>query len=352
MKNKKNGISILILVLLIVITFLWFFHEYDFRETVQVLKRVSLPFLALAVISNLMFVMCEAYNLYTILKSIQADVKFRKCVKYVFVECYFCAITPSASGGQPAQLLYMRDDGIPVGKSTIALLIIAITYKGSLLLYAAVTYLMAKSHFLGTMGKLKYLFYLGILMNLGAVAFMLLALFSGKWIRRAALSVISILKKLLARRDARIMQKVELLYEKAERTMDNYQEGSKYIAKHKGVFVRVLLITIVQRTFRFLVTYLVYGSFGLSESGILPIIMLQSVVSVSADMIPIPGAVGVSETCYMKLFRNIFPREYLLPSLVLSRGISFYGMVLLSSFMIIVSQLRKIKRERQAENRW
>ena len=86
MKNKKNGISILILVLLIVITFLWFFHEYDFRETVQVLKRVSLPFLALAVISNLMFVMCEAYNLYTILKSIQADVKFRKCVKYVFVE--------------------------------------------------------------------------------------------------------------------------------------------------------------------------------------------------------------------------------------------------------------------------
>ena len=158
MKNKKNGISILILVLLIVITFLWFFHEYDFRETVQVLKRVSLPFLALAVISNLMFVMCEAYNLYTILKSIQADVKFRKCVKYVFVECYFCAITPSASGGQPAQLLYMRDDGIPVGKSTIALLIIAITYKGSLLLYAAVTYLMAESHFLGTMVKLKDLF--------------------------------------------------------------------------------------------------------------------------------------------------------------------------------------------------
>ena len=86
---------------------------------------------------------------------------------------------------------------------------------------------------------------------------------------------------------------------------------------------------------------------GLHETGMLPVLLLQSVVSVSADMIPIPGAVGVSETCYMRLFRSVFPREYLMPSLVLSRGISFYGMVFLSSIMIIVSQIRKIGREKR-----
>lgn len=347
MKNKKTSASMLFLILLIVVTFLWFFHEYDFHETMQALKNVSLIFLLAAIVSNLLFVLCEAYNLYAILVSIQADVRFRKCVKYVFVECYFCAITPSASGGQPAQILYMRDDGIPLGKSSIALLIIAITYKGSLLLYAAVTYLIAQVHFIDTMGKLKYLFYLGILMNAGAVFFMLAALFSGGIIRKLSFVMIAVSKRLPVIRRLRIMQNTERLHERVSRTMDSYQEGAVYIARHKDVFVRVLLVTMVQRTFRFIVTYFVYCSFGLDEAGVMSVIMLQSVVSIAADMIPIPGAVGVSETCYMRLFRNVFPREYLMPSLVLSRGISFYGMVFLSSLMIVVSQIRKIEREKR-----
>mgnify|MGYP001122931655 FL=1 len=347
MKNTKSLLSLLFLILLITVTFLWFFHQYDFRETMQAMKNASLAFLFAAVLSNLMFVLCEAYNLYAILVSIQADVKFRKCVKYVFVECYFCAITPSASGGQPAQLLYMRDDGIPLGKSSVALLIIAITYKGSLLLYAGITYLMTRISFLDTMGRLRYLFYLGILMNAGAVLFMVMALFSGGIIRRLSFFLIAALKQIPGIRKIRIMQNTERLYERVNRTMDSYQEGAVYIAKHKDVFVRVLAITMVQRTFRFIVTYFVYCSFGLHETGMLPVLLLQSVVSVSADMIPIPGAVGVSETCYMRLFRSVFPREYLMPSLVLSRGISFYGMVFLSSIMIIVSQIRKIGREKR-----
>ncbi len=347
MKNKKSLLSVLFLILLITVTFLWFFHQYDFHETMQAMKNASLAFLFAAVLSNLIFVLCEAYNLYAILVSIQADVKFRKCVKYVFVECYFCAITPSASGGQPAQLLYMRDDGIPLGKSSVALLIIAITYKGSLLLYAGITYLMTRISFLDTMGRLRYLFYLGILMNAGAVLFMAMALFSGGVIRRLSFFLIAALKQIPGIRKIRLMQNTERLYERVNRTMDSYQEGAVYIAKHKDVFVRVLAITMVQRTFRFIVTYFVYCSFGLHETGMLPVLLLQSVVSVSADMIPIPGAVGVSETCYMRLFRSVFPREYLMPSLVLSRGISFYGMVFLSSIMIIVSQIRKIGREKR-----
>ena len=59
-------------------------------------------------------------------------------------------------------------------------------------------------------------------------------------------------------------------------------------------------------------------------------------------MLPIPGAVGVSETVYMKVFRNVFKEGFLLPSMVLSRGISFYGIVLLSSIVVIAVQIKKI----------
>lgn len=344
MKSKKsNIISIVVLLFLIAVTFIWFFSEYDFAETMEVLKRVNLGFIALAVGLNLLFVFCEAVNLRCVLKSLHAEISLLKCIKYVFVECYFCAITPSASGGQPAQLVYMKDDGIPLSKSSISLLIIAIAYKGSLLVYAAVMYLFSKEHFLDLLGNFRYLFYLGILMNVIAVGFMILALWSAGLIRKTAFVVLAVLHHF------HIVKHTEKLEARINRTMDSYQEGAAYIRTNKRIFIEVLFVTLVQRTCRFAITYLIYLAFGLSGYSLLTLLMLQCIVSISADMLPIPGAVGVSETVYMKIFRNVFAGGYLLPSMVLSRGISFYGIVLLSSIVIIVTQIRKIRRNKRLE---
>ncbi|MCR4745909.1 MAG: flippase-like domain-containing protein, partial [Lachnospiraceae bacterium] len=126
------------------------------------------------------------------------------------------------------------------------------------------------------------------------------------------------------------------------KVMKNYREGAAYILKHRKVFYMVLISTFLQRTCRFAVTYAVYRAFGLSGTSFAWIILLQAIVNVSADMIPIPGAVGVSENCYLNAFSEVFGKKLVLPSMVLSRGISFYGLVLLSGVLVVFLQLKSV----------
>ena len=91
--------------------------------------------------------------------------------------------------------------------------------------------------------------------------------------------------------------------------------------------------------------YSVHGSLtgctralGLHEYGILTVTILQAVISVSVDMLPLPGGMGISETLYMVMFVPVFG-PLLLPSMLLSRGISYYGQMLISALMTCVAHL-------------
>ena len=51
------------------------------------------------------------------------------CIKYSFIGFFFSCITPSASGGQPAQMYYMNKDNVNIATSSLVLLIVTIAYK-------------------------------------------------------------------------------------------------------------------------------------------------------------------------------------------------------------------------------
>ena len=89
----------------------------------------------------------------------------------------------------------------------------------------------------------------------------------------------------------------------------------------------------------FTVTYWVYCSLGLKGHGIATITVLQSVISVSVDMLPLPGGMGISETLYLLMFGAVFGEARLLPSMLLSRGIAYYGQLLISASMTCAAHL-------------
>ena len=47
-------------------------------------------------------------------------------------------------------------------------------------------------------------------------------------------------------------------------------------------------------------------------------------IYIAVDMLPVPGAQGITEAMYKKIFRNIFPEQCLIVSMCITRGISFY----------------------------
>ena len=58
--------------------------------------------------------------------------------------------------------------------------------------------------------------------------------------------------------------------------------------------------------------------------------MLQSTISLTVDMLPMPGGMGISEYLFRQIFEPVFGAS-LLTGLVLSRGISYYVQLLVSA---------------------
>jgi hypothetical protein len=84
----------------------------------------------------------------------------------------------------------MKRDGIAFSSSTIALIVVAIAYKAMLLVYAAGMFVLAQNGIINSLGNLRWLFKLGVLLNFGAVAFMMMALFCGDFFRKLMLGIL------------------------------------------------------------------------------------------------------------------------------------------------------------------
>lgn len=96
----------------------------------------------------------------------------------------------------------------------------------------------------------------------------------------------------------------------------------------------------------FLLTVLIYCGFSLKGTGFLTIALLQAAVYIAVDMLPVPGAQGITELMYCSVFSSVFPGHYLMASLYVNRGISFYFLLLVSLAVVAVRWISAKRRHR------
>lgn len=333
MENKKKTIfNVVFLLVVFVGTIYGVFHGEDLGEIAQIIKTVNPLWLIPGVVCVVVFIWGESIIIYYMMHTLGIRLKKRTCFLFSSVGFFFSCITPSASGGQPMQIFYMKKDKLPIPVTTLVLMIVTITYKAVLVVIGLVICLFGGGFLRGYLGDYMWVFYLGVGLNVFCVTFMMILVFApglAKWIMVTGLKLIE---------HIRILKPRKSRLEKLEASMDQYHETAAFWASHKRVILNVFLITFVQRCILFTVTYWVYRALGLHSYGILTITILQAVISVSVDMLPLPGGMGISETLYMVMFVPVFG-SLMLPSMLLSRGISYYGQMLISAVMTCVAHM-------------
>lgn len=331
-KDKKTLFNMLFLLIVFLLTVYFVFRGEDLDEIIHTVKEADIRYLAVALVSVVIFILGESTIIFYMMRSLGEKVRMSHCALYSFVGFFFSCITPSATGGQPMQIYYMKKDKLDIPVSTLVLMLVTITYKAVLVVIGVCLAVFGRD-FLGQyLGDHMWVFYLGLGLNVFCISFMLILVFApglAKWIMTRGLGFLQRLHLLKHKEDR---------MEKLERSMDQYHETAAFWASHKRSILFVFLITFVQRTILFTVTYWVYCSLGLRGFGIFQITVLQSVISIAVDMLPLPGGMGISETLYLIMFVPVFG-EALLPSMLLSRGISYYGQMLISAAMTCVAQL-------------
>lgn len=329
--NKRKLIGNLLFLGFIFSAMIYYvFHEQDVSKIINQISNANMFYWISAIICVIFFIGFESLIIFYLMKSIQQRAKLIHCFLYSFVGFFFSCITPSASGGQPAQVYFMRKDSIPVGISTLILMIVTITYKMVLIALGIVVLIVKPTQIMDNFNSAIGLFHLGLNLNILVVGFMIFLIFDPTLARNALINIINLLTKF------HILKKPEKLMNKINSAVEKYKEAASYFRTNRLVVCKVFVMSAIQRMLLFYVTYLVYRSFNLSEISWVTIILLQGMISVAVDMLPFPGGVGISEKLFLLVFTPVFG-EITLPAMVVSRGLSYYTELILSAILTIIA---------------
>ncbi|MBU3877724.1 flippase-like domain-containing protein [Faecalicatena sp. AGMB00832] len=331
--KKKKLINTLFLVIVFALTLYSVFKGEDLHAVLRAIMKVNPLYLLPAVAGVIVFIWGESIIIHYMLGTLKIHTKKWTCFQYSCVGFFFSAITPSASGGQPMQIYYMRKNEIPVPVSTLVLMIVTITYKSVLVVIGLFVAFFQRGFVHKYLEGILPIFYLGVALNVGCCIAMSILAFHPALAKEIMMRCLKILERL------HIMKHKPERTEKLAASMDQYNATAAYLRSHVKVIINVLVITFFQRFALFFVTWFVYRAFGLHGAHIYDIVMLQAVVSVSVDMLPLPGGMGISENLFLVIFRGIFKAGLLLPAMVLSRGIAYYVQLLLSAGMTLFTHL-------------
>ena len=333
MKSRKkiifNGVF---LAVVFALTVYGVFHGEDLSSMMDAIHRADKRWLVPGIALVAFFIWGESIIIWYMMRSSGICLKKRTCFLFSSVGFFFSCITPSASGGQPMQIYYMKKEKISIPVSTVILMIVTITYKLVLVVIGVGIAIFGRGFLHKYLEGILPVFYLGLALNIFCVTFMTILVFHPLLAKAILVKGMKLLERL------HLMKKKEGRLKKLEDSMDTYRNTAAYLKNNPFVIVKVIGITFIQRMALFAVTWFVYQAFGLHGTGFWEILFLQAVISVSVDMLPLPGGMGISETLFLTIFASVFG-GLLLPGMVLSRGLGYYGELLISAVFTVVAQL-------------
>ena len=326
-KDRKIIINIALLITLIAVTFLIIFKDYNFVNTINIMLKAKTGYVILAISAMLISLLLQSINVKLTLSLLGSKVNLLKILKYTFIEFFFSGITPGGSGGQPIEIYYMKKEGIPATSSTLSLLIELCSYHIVTIILGFIGLVMNPNLLTH---NFIWIFIVGLTIKIIILVMMLIGLFS----KKISQILVDITIKFLKLFKYSKIKKTETSLNEA---LKIYNEGSKFIKKHKTIFLRSLFIVMLRIITYFSVTYFVYLSFGLNTYSYLEVISIQALLLVTVSSIPLPGSVGISENVFLNINEKIFTMQYLPSSLLLSRGISFYLFMFISLIVVIIN---------------
>ena len=339
MSARKRALQIGLFLVIMLMTFYALFSGRNLSEIAHAVAEMSPLYLIPAVGLAVFFVCAEGYMIWYLLRSMKAHKSGGKgsslfrCIQYSFIGFFYSGITPSASGGQPVQLYYMNKDGNRGSDSTVVLMTVAVAYKFVLVVMGFGILLLWFHPLTGEMGKYFPLYLLGLSLNVILVIIILGVMLFPKVILKAAMLFEGLLIRM------KIWKPPDKREEKIREFIDSYGNAVTWLKAHKGKLAFIIFVTFLQRCSVFVLTYMVYLGFGLEGTSAMKVILLQASVYIAVDMLPLPGAQGITELMYQAVFAHVFTGMYLIPSMLVSRGINFYFLLVVSLVTVIAVRI-------------
>ena len=299
--------------------------------------------IAAAFVCMLGFVFFEALAIKELAKAFGYRKKNGKCMVYAASDIYFSAITPSATGGQPASALFMMRDKIPGAVTTIILLLNLTLYTISIIIIGVICFVTRPDMFMNFSFVSKCMIIFGFVFQFVLIAVFLLLVYKEKIIIKSADFFMRLFKKL------HLMHNIEKKQKHLVEVELQYKECAAAIKGHLKNIVIAFVYNFLQRLSLIMVSVCVFIAVGGSINNVYDAFAAQGFVVLGSNSVPIPGAVGAADYLFIDGFGKIIEDSVSIE--LLSRGISFYCCIIVCGIITLAASalhsLKGMKRKKK-----
>ncbi len=238
----------------------------------------------------------------------------------------YSAITPFQSGGQPMQIYVMTKQNVDAGQATSTLVQKFFVYQTGITIYSLFALVFQYGKEVSSQNPVILGFTLfGFLVQGGCAALLLVFSFNQKLTHALLTWALKLLTKLHLVKD----------YDKTMNTwqvqIDAFHESNQQLYKNKKLLVKTYVLTFLQLTALFAVSYCIYRAFDFDSASPVNMIFSQAFVTMVSSLIPLPGAAGASEGSFLLFMAPYFTPETVKSADLLWRIITYYAVILVSA---------------------
>lgn len=276
----------------------------------------------------------DGLRLYCVLKTLKADISYWNVYKLVFINIFISNITPLATGGGFAQVYFLQKKGVPLGKSSAAVLIR--TLLSATMLFLSVPFIIFRNQSMLNLLPGDYLYiYLAAFLTLYFLVFYLL-IFKLRLIMKYIYKFFYFLKSKHILTKKRFRKTIMYIF----RNLELFSEDLAFFIQGNKIFVFLsFLFTTLFLLAEFSFSYLVVRGLGY-DLAFYKILSMQILVVFIMYFAPTPGAAGIAEGGYSLLFARFVAKKDLFPLLFYWRFFSKYIGIFIGVFVFFYLIIR------------
>lgn len=336
MTKQQKWINFTIMFILIGITFIILNRQINLDQMVEIAHTVKLTYIFYAVGLMFAFWGLESLMIGMLLDHVDDRIDRKHipwiAIKTTLVGQYYSNITPFASGGQPIQLMLLRKHKVTASNGTAILVGKFLVFQVTVTLYALLLSILNFKYIFNEMSLITGFLGLGLFINTIGLTLIIFLAFKPNWIKIIGQKMNRGLSRF------RLIKNLEKAQGKLLDFVEDYQQGIEKLKSDPKKTLQLFVLSFVQVTLFFGITYVIYLALNLSGISPLKVITLQAILYMCVSFIPIPGTVGASEVGFSMVLGSVFTTHFVGIAMLLWRMISYYfGLIFCGVFTLGVT---------------
>ena len=343
-KTQKICIQYGFLLLLICMTVYLVSTTLDITLIPMIMKLVNKKFIFIGFLIMVLYIILECTIINILIKTIQKTKVRFLAVKIAMMGFYYNLVTPFASGSQPMQIYALNKYDINLSKSIAIVTNKTVLFQTVVTIYSAVIIFLNIDVLKNELPSILVLMSIGMVMNIVSLLGGMLIVLTPNTMKIIVKVIVNILYRL------NIFKSLNKKIHTINRFIDEYSYSIKLFIKNKKALCLSIILTIIQLTVFFSISYCVYKAFNLNGLSLFEVLSLQVFLYMSVSPIPTPGNVGANEVAFLTIFANVFPGNIIGYSVFLYSIYVYYFLVVVCGLFTIHTHYHMNKRKNKNRN--